>query len=349
LKGGPTARSGVVVLDSSSKWGETPYANEAYHNDIALGARLQLLGDAGAIRQVFPSEANVSSFTNVTGYLNRDGGWAHASQGVSLMMKKVTALGGQILAGQAAETLLRHNEQTSGVRCTDGTVFHAQVVILAAGSWTASLFPELRLNEQCIATGQCIATIQLTPAETEIYQDCPVVLDFGSGFYVFPDGIMKMAIHAAGYTHTPTSGPPISTPRTVTSHAQEGLLIPKSDVDALRRHLRHVYPDLAEKPFCGTRLCWYADSPDGDWIICSHPLDSSLVLATAGSGHAYKFLPVIGRLVADVVQGTLDPLLGKKFAINRGWNHVDLSRFRNGVDELDVEQLCSAEDLLRIE
>lgn len=67
---------------------------------------------------------------------------------------------------------------------------------------------------------------------------------------------MKMALHAAGYTHIPTSGAPVSTPRTVTSHAQEGLLIPKSAAKALRRNLRKVYPDLAEKPFSGTRLCW---------------------------------------------------------------------------------------------
>jgi len=69
-------------------------------------------------------------------------------------------------------------------------------------------------------------------------------------------------------------------------------------------------------------------------------------VATAGSGHAYKFLPVIGKLVADVVQGTLDPSLRHKFAINREFSHVDLSRLRNQVVELRMEQLCTAEDLL---
>jgi glycine/D-amino acid oxidase-like deaminating enzyme len=263
------------------------------------------------------------------------------------MMDKVIALGGRVLAGKDAETLLQHEGKTSGVRCADGTVFRAQVVILATGSWTASSFPDLRL--ECVATGQSTATIQLTPEETDSYRDCPVVLDFGSGFYVFPpnkDGIMKLAMHAAGYTHIPMTGPPVSTPRTITSHAQDGLRIPKSSARALRHHLREVYPDLAEKPFSGTRLCWYADSPDGDWIISCHPSDSSLVLATAGSGHAYKFLPVVGRLVADLVQGILDPSLRKKFEMNRARSHVDSSRFRNEVGELDVEQLCSAEDLL---
>jgi hypothetical protein len=32
----------------------------------------------------------------------------------------------------------------------------------------------------------------------------------------------------------------------------------------------------------------YNDSPDGDWVIGRYPMDESLILATAGSGHAYK-------------------------------------------------------------
>ena len=32
----------------------------------------------------------------------------------------------------------------------------------------------------------------------------------------------------------------------------------------------------------------YTDTPDGDWIIDNYESDPSLVIATAGSGHAYK-------------------------------------------------------------
>jgi hypothetical protein len=35
-------------------------------------------------------------------------------------------------------------------------------------------------------SSQCIAMIQLTKEEAAQYEDCPVVLDFASGFYVFP-------------------------------------------------------------------------------------------------------------------------------------------------------------------
>lgn len=47
-------------------------------------------------------------------------------------------------------------------------------------------------------------------------------------------------------------------------------------------HLKEIYPELALKPFSGTRLCWYNDSPDDDWIIARHPSDENVVIATAG-------------------------------------------------------------------
>jgi sarcosine oxidase/L-pipecolate oxidase len=117
-----------------------------------------------------------------------------------------------------------------------------------------------------------------------------------------------MAIHSVGYTYfddDASSHDAISTPRTLTSDPVRGLLIPKSVVQDFRMHLENVYPELAEKPFCSTRLCWYEtffgvhgsqnlivsrynDSPDGNWVIGRYPMDDSLIIATAGNGHAYK-------------------------------------------------------------
>lgn len=38
----------------------------------------------------------------------------------------------------------------------------------------------------------------------------------------------------------------------------------------------------------GGILYRYNDSPDGDWILGRYPGDSGLMLATGGSGHAFK-------------------------------------------------------------
>ncbi len=94
-----------------------------------------------------------------------------------------------------------------------------------------------------------------------------------------------MAIHSPGYTHTKDT---ISTPRTVVSDGEDGLRIPKADLNKLRIRFKEVFPELASKPLLRTRLCWYTDTQDADWVISSHPKDSALIFATAGNGHAYK-------------------------------------------------------------
>ncbi|KDR75708.1 hypothetical protein GALMADRAFT_97490 [Galerina marginata CBS 339.88] len=283
--------SGVLVLGSSSDLEGGTYADESYRNDVALGASVKVLDTKDTIRSVFPPRVSTGPFDQYTGYLNRDGGWANAGQGLSTLINRVETLKGKVVPGVTVTKICRQNGRTTGVQCSDGRVFDAALAIIASGSWTPSTFSDLDLGRVCLATGQCVAMLQLSQSEADIYRDCPVVLDFSSGFYVFPPNqgnVVKVAIHCAGYTHFDEANGSISIPRTITSDPVHGLLIPKPALQDLRMYLRKVYPDLAEKPFVGTRLCWYNDSPDGNWVIGRYPQDDSLIIATAGNGHAYK-------------------------------------------------------------
>lgn len=56
------------------------------------------------------------------------------------------------------------------------------------------------------------------------------------------------------------------------------------------------------------------NSPEGDFIVSPHPTTQNLFLATGGSGHAYKFFPVLGDKVVDALEGTLDPELQRLWA-----------------------------------
>lgn len=60
---------------------------------------------------------------------------------------------------------------------------------------------------------------------------------------------------------------------------------------------------LANRPFTKARICWYTDTPHGDFLITYHPDFEGLFLATGGSGHGYKFLPIIGEKIVDCVEG----------------------------------------------
>lgn len=68
----------------------------------------------------------------------------------------------------------------------------------------------------------------------------------------------------------------------------------------------------------------YTDSPDEDWLIGSDPVDPSLMLATAGSGHAYKasttgiHAPMLIKLSSSF--RSLAALSRRQFKVH--WNHT---------------------------
>jgi len=63
------------------------------------------------------------------------------------------------------------------------------------------------------------------------------------------------------------------------------------------------FASLADAEVVGTRLCPYCDTADEDLWIAAHPERSGLTVASGGSGHAFKFAPVLGAIIADAVEG----------------------------------------------
>ena len=61
------------------------------------------------------------------------------------------------------------------------------------------------------------------------------------------------------------------------------------------------------------RLCLYCDSKDGDFWIAADPDRPGLFVAAGGSGHGFKFAPVLGELIADTVEQADNPL-ARRFA-----------------------------------
>ncbi|HWU89761.1 MAG TPA: hypothetical protein VN253_21005, partial [Kofleriaceae bacterium] len=87
-----------------------------------------------------------------------------------------------------------------------------------------------------------------------------------------------------------------------TTPAQEG---------ALRELLRETFPALADAPLAGTRLCVYGDTADAHFWIARDPERPHVTVAAGGSGHAFKFAPELGPLIADVALGVPHPLADK--------------------------------------
>lgn len=60
-----------------------------------------------------------------------------------------------------------------------------------------------------------------------------------------------------------------------------------------------------------------AFTSSSDFIISPHAASKGLYLATCGSFHGYKFFPVIGKYVVQMLEGALSEDLSEKWAWDR--------------------------------
>ncbi|KAL4930248.1 FAD dependent oxidoreductase-domain-containing protein [Aspergillus undulatus] len=142
-----------------------------------------------------------------------------------------------------------------------------------------------------------------------------------SGVFVFPPtpgtNILKLARHGYGFATEVKSeamGRTVSGPRRDSSNAASGYVPDDADA-ALREGLRSYFPSVCDRPWMNRRLCWYTDTPSGDFIIDRHPQLDGLFVATGGAGHAFKFLPVLGKYIVDCFENTASTQLREKWRL----------------------------------
>jgi len=70
-----------------------------------------------------------------------------------------------------------------------------------------------------------------------------------------------------------------------------------------RAFFNESLPSMADSPKISDRLCFYCDTFDGDLWIGRDPERTGLLVSAGGSGHAFKFTPLLGQITADVLEG----------------------------------------------
>ena len=89
----------------------------------------------------------------------------------------------------------------------------------------------------------------------------------------------------------------------------------QDDVAAARRSFYGAHGDAWD--MVKHRICWDAFTTSGDFIVSPHPAAEGLYVATCGSFHGFKFFPVLGKYVAQMLEGTLEPELERRWAWDR--------------------------------
>jgi sarcosine oxidase len=253
----------------------------------AFGIPHELL-DAPAIRRRFPTLApssdEVALYEPGAGLVSPEGS-------VAAHLQLAARCGAEL---HHEEKVFTWSTMAGGVRVgTSHSYYTADRLVLAPGAWAGELLRDFGVE---FTVRRQVQYWFAPTGGVAPFRRHPVYLWEGDGytFYGFPahnapaDGV-KVAFHTGGRACTPDG-----IDRTVS--AEEVLEISS----VVGRHL----PTLPGA-FLRAATCMYTDTADESFVVAPHPEEDRVVLACGFSGHGFKFAPVIGEIVADlVVDGT---------------------------------------------
>lgn len=253
---------------------------------------------------------NVLKHTETQGfqraYFNPEAGYCDAAGATASFMEAVEKHGVKRLNGQVTELVFdREGGRASGVRTADGQHLTADKIVLAVGAWTSSLLSPVedslfiasqdRIERQVQATGRVSAYYKLSEQDVEQLSrsKLPIVVYGVQGEVIPPsreNRILKYNNSKTNFINTVTtnSGAKISVPPAGRSQYD----VPeKLKAETEKLITSNVLPDFTlGKKAEYWRICWDAQTPNEDWLLCRHPHANlgNLYLAVGGSFHSYK-------------------------------------------------------------
>lgn len=267
-----------------------------------------------AYERLSPDEAN-QRFPQYHFKANSDiifqprGAVAFATPAVKALWRLTEAKGGRTLSGKRVKSI---DAQDNAVTVTsdEGEQFTAKNLVITGGGWTRMLAQQLDLDLPLTVTQEVLA--YFAPKDDTVNHrvgTMPVMLDhhrlpnLDASFYCLP--IVDIQGVKAGWHH---SGHII--------HPDDERVIPDEVMSALQGWIDRAFPHLSNEPI-EVLTCLYTNTPDYHFILDKHPQYDNVIIGTGFSGHGFKFGPVLGDLLADLVLGSDTSIALDDFAISR--------------------------------
>ncbi|RMD41944.1 hypothetical protein DV735_g3173, partial [Chaetothyriales sp. CBS 134920] len=292
----------------------TDYAQEVVNNYKALGRKADLAAvPVDQARKLYDGLFEGADYDGVTEVLvNKTSGWVAAGDVLRAVTKESLRLGVKYVVAEVSALQVDHNGRCTGIKTVAGETLTATHVILSTGAYTPKLLElsaaasgvkDLVAGDRIVAGGITTGMTKLDDTSYERFARMPV----GVQGYKIVDG--------------PFIGSLPPTPERelkwwVKDYAQW---------DISRRLKEDI--DYASKVFYGDegakwkkeklRVCWDAFTTSSDFIISPHSAAKGLYVATCGNFHGFKFFPVLGKYVIQMLEGTLDPTLVQKWSWDR--------------------------------
>ncbi len=188
------------------------------------------------------------------------------------------------------EPALEWSASASGIRVrTERGEYRARRLAIAAGAWTPQLLPGLPLPLEVERTVQY--WFEPAGAHADALAEGPAwvwELEREGTWYGFPPTArgLKAGMHFQAGRRTDVE--------------RVDREVGTSETGELRRLFGRYAPGVAGA-LTHASVCLYTNTPDEDFILDRHPGDRRIAIFAGGSGHAFKFLPVLGALMADLL------------------------------------------------
>jgi glycine/D-amino acid oxidase-like deaminating enzyme len=226
--------------------------------------------------------------------LDSYGGYLKAREGCQAVMEAFVKEGGKYINALAKPDKIAHGKLSS-LTLSDGSVFTADRFVFACGSWLGKLFPEV-LGDIITCTKQEAYYLGVPSSHTQLFDNMPAWIDLdGNDFYYGIPGNayrgFKVGVDKRGEHFDPTHGERIAHPEVLAK---------------ARAFMAHRFPALKNAPLVENRVCPYENSPDGNFILDTHPEADNCWFLGGGSGHGYKHGPALGEMAAEIICGKRD-------------------------------------------
>jgi sarcosine oxidase len=269
-----------------------PPAGELVRGTLAAAARHDLphqVLDAEALMRRYPAFKIPQSYAVV---MQPDGGYIESAAALDAAIRAAADAGAIVRSG---EKIVAIEPRRNGVRvATDRGPIDADGAVVAAGPWLAKVLPDLRLPLR--VTRQVVGWFQ--PVDAGAFaDDFPVfLLESRHGLHYGLPPYGRLGLKIAKHHHFDE----------VVDADRYDMTVSAADEKAIRAPLGEFLP-AANGRMRDAQTCLYTMTPDQTFIIDRMAEAPRVVIASPCSGHGFKFAPVVGEIVADLVTGGSTP------------------------------------------
>jgi sarcosine oxidase len=233
--------------------------------------------------------------TGRVGIYEREAGFLRVERCVANFVAKARELGASISTDDAVVGWRVNDNETVEVHTASGKRHTSRRLIIAAGAWSEPLLG-LPLQLEVVRKQQLWFAFEPLGQSLQAGFAC-FLFDTEHGVhYGFPE-IDSMGMKIAKHD----GGQPVTDPTQVDRELDQADLA--GTLEFIKDHFR-----FAQHRLIHDSVCMYTKSRDEHFLIDYHPEYRQVVFAAGLSGHGFKFTPVIGRRLIEMLEHQPDEL-----------------------------------------